>query len=83
MASNSVVPCRHITINASVMAPRNVKKIAVKKVSDVDDSMFGRNDNFRCINRVFCVFFRESAPTAAKDRTNLSSHRRSCRKPLD
>ena len=30
-----------------------------------------------------CVILRESAPTAAKTRTNLSSHRRSCRKPLD
>ena len=31
----------------------------------------------------FGVFLRESAPTAAKSRANLSSHRRSCRKPLD
>ena len=30
----------------------------------------------------FGVFLRESAPTAAKNRTNLG-HRRSCRKPLD
>ena len=29
------------------------------------------------------VFLRESARTAAKSRTNLSSHRRSCRKPLE
>ena len=31
----------------------------------------------------FGVFLHESAPTAAKNRTNLSSHRRSCRKRLD
>ena len=43
----------------------------------------GRNYNFLCINVVFGVFLRESAPTAAKTRTNLSSYRRSCRKPLD
>ena len=42
-----------------------------------------RNYIFRCINVVFGVFLRESAPTGAKNRTNHSSHRRSCRKPLD
>ena len=31
----------------------------------------------------FGLFLRGSARTAAKSRTNLSSHRRSCRKPLD
>ena len=34
----------------------------------------GRNYNFRCINDVFGVFLRESARTAAKSRTNLSTN---------
>ena len=34
----------------------------------------GRNYNFRCINVVFGVFLRESARTAAKSRTNLSTN---------
>ena len=38
---NSVVTCRHITISTSASKPRNAKKIAVKKGSDVDVSMFG------------------------------------------
>ena len=46
-------------------------------------SCSGRNYNFQCINVVFGVFLHESAPTAAKYRTNHSSHRRSCRKPID
>ena len=37
----AVVTCRHITISTSVSEPRNAKKIAVKKGSDVDVSMFG------------------------------------------
>ena len=44
----------------------------------------GRNYNFRCINVVFWrVFARVCDKTAAKNRTILSIHRRSCRKPLD
>ena len=39
---NSVVTCRHITINSSTSAPLNAKKIAVKKGSDVDVVMFGQ-----------------------------------------
>ena len=38
---NSVVACRQNIINSSVRAPLNAKKIAEKKVSDVDVSMFG------------------------------------------
>ena len=38
---NSVVTCRHISISTSASEPRNAKEIAVKKVSDVDVSMFG------------------------------------------
>ena len=38
---NSVVTCRQNTINFSASAPLNAKKIAVKKVSDVDVVMFG------------------------------------------
>ena len=38
---DSVVTCRQITINSSASAPVNAKKIAVKKVSDVDVGMFG------------------------------------------
>ena len=34
----------------------------------------GRNYNFRCINVVFWRVLRESARTAAKSRTNLSTH---------
>ena len=37
----SVVTCRHITISTSASEPRNANKIDVKKVSDVDVSMFG------------------------------------------
>ena len=33
---NSVVTCRCIAINSSASAPLNTKKIAVKKLSDVD-----------------------------------------------
>ena len=32
---------RHNIINSSASAPLNAKKLAVKKVSDVDVSMFG------------------------------------------
>ena len=39
---NSVVTCRHNTINSSTSAPQNAKKIAVKKVSYVYVSMFVR-----------------------------------------
>ena len=52
--------------------PRKAKKIAVKKVVTL---MVGPE--------LFGGFLHESAQTAAKNRTNLSSHRRSCRKPLD
>ena len=38
---NSVVTCRHITINSFASTPLNAKKIAVKKVSDVDVDRFG------------------------------------------
>ena len=38
---NSVVTFRNITISTSASEPRNAKEIAVKKVSDVDVSMFG------------------------------------------
>ena len=41
MKYKSVVTCRHITISNSAGENRNAKKIAVKKVSDVDVSMFG------------------------------------------
>ena len=36
-----VVTCRHIFISTSASELRNATKIAVKKVSDVDVSMFG------------------------------------------
>ena len=39
--ANSVVTCRHITNNTSASEPRSAKKVAVKKVSDVDVSIFG------------------------------------------
>ena len=81
---NSVVTFRHITINISASEPRNAKKIAAKKVlMMLMPAWSGRNYNFCCINVVFCVFLHESAPTATKNRTNLSRDRRSCRKPLD
>ena len=38
---NSVLTCRQHIINSSASAPPNATKIAVKKVSDVDDCMFG------------------------------------------
>ena len=38
---NSVLTCRQNIINSSAGAPLNVRKIAVKKVSDVDVCMFG------------------------------------------
>ena len=38
---NPVVTCRHITISTSASEARNAKKIAAKKVSDIDVSMFG------------------------------------------
>ena len=41
MKYNSVVTCRHTTINSPASVPLNAKKIAVKKVSDVDVVMFG------------------------------------------
>ena len=38
---SSVVTCRHIAINTSVGTSRNAKKIAEKKGSYVEVSMFG------------------------------------------
>ena len=38
---HSVVTCRHIPINSSASAPLNTKKIAAKKVSDVEVARFG------------------------------------------
>ena len=38
---NSVVTCRHISINSSASAPLNAMNIAVKNDSDVDVVMFG------------------------------------------
>ena len=39
---DSVLTCRQRIINSSASAPLNATKIAVKKVSDVDVFMFGR-----------------------------------------
>ena len=38
---NLVVTSQHIAINSSTRAPLNAKKIAVKKVCNVDVVMFG------------------------------------------
>ena len=58
----SVVTCRHNIINSSASAPQNAKKIAVKKVTYVYVSMFGRNYDFLCINVAFWhIFARVSA----------------------
>ncbi len=43
----------------------------------------GWNYNFRCINIVFGVFLRESARTAAKTRTNVSTNSGKATKRLD
>ena len=40
VSKDSVVTSRHISISISGRETRNAKKIAVKKVSDVDVSMF-------------------------------------------
>ena len=45
----------------------------MKKVSDVE-ACSGRNYNFRCINVGFWRVLRETALTAAKSRTNLSTN---------
>ena len=70
---DSVVTCRHITSNSSASTPLNTKKIAVKKVSDIDVGMIGPElecSMYKCC--CFGVFLRETA--AAKSRTNLSTH---------
>ena len=39
--TNSVLTCQQTIINSTASAPPNATKIAVKKVSDVNVSMFG------------------------------------------
>ena len=61
-----------------------LRKLLWRKIVSLLSACSGRNYNLRCINVAFWRFFlRELAHTTAKNRTNISSHRRSCRKPLD
>ena len=72
---NSVLTCRQNIINSSESAPLNATKIAVKKVSDLDVCMFGPEFNFLMYKCCFLAFLRESARTATKSRTNLSTNK--------
>ena len=51
-----------------------LRKLQWRKLVTLMSACSGRNYIFRCINVVFCVFLRESARTAAKSRTNLSTN---------
>ncbi len=51
-----------------------LRKLLWRKLVTLMSACSGGNYNFRCINVVFGVFLRESARTAAKSRTNLSTN---------
>ena len=53
-----------------------------RKLVTLMSACSGRNYNFLCINVVFGVFLHESARTAAKSRTNLSTNSGKARKRL-
>ena len=53
---------------------RTLRKLLWRKLVTLMSACSGRNYNFLCINGFFGVFLRESARTAAKSRTNLSTH---------
>ncbi len=54
---NSVLTCRPHIINSSASAPPNAKKIAVKKVGDVDVCMFGPELYFSMYKCCFLACF--------------------------